>query len=285
MDTAYYILIAVLIFVLGVAAGSVITFRKSAAKVNYLMDALEAGEMNFRFNRNNALSHALNRLKKILEKFRQENETESWSKLIRVLTHEIMNTVTPIAALSEALAQDDSLDTKAGLETIAASSNDLIKFVDSYRSLSKISKPAKRPVVVADMIRKVIVLDEKYLEDSGVKCTVKGLYRDIIIYADEGQISQIFINLIKNAVQAQSKNIEISASTAPTGAVSIFVSDDGLPISHENSEQIFVPFYTTKSGGSGIGLSLSRQIMRLHNGTIDLLQSDDKKTTFVLRFA
>ena len=174
-------------------------------------------------------------------------------------------TVTPIAALSEALAQDDSLDKKAGLETISASSKDLIKFIDSYRSLSKISKPAKRPVVVADMIGKVISLNEKYLETSGVKCTMKGFYRDILIYVDQGQISQIFINLIKNAVQAQSKNIEISVETAPSGAV--------------------IPFYTTKSGGSGIGLSLSRQIMRLHNGTIDLLQSDNEKTTFVLRFA
>lgn len=279
------IFLYILIFVFGLIIGSVVTFRKSASKVNYLMDALEAGEMNFRFSGKNALNRALNRLKNILDKFRQENETESWSKLIRVLTHEIMNTVTPIAALSEALAQDTSLDTKAGLETISASSKDLIKFIDSYRSLSKISKPAKRPVVVADMIRKVISLNEKYLETSGVKCTMKGFYRDILIYVDEGQISQIFINLIKNAVQAQSKNIEISVETAPSGAVSVSVSDDGLPISHENKEQIFIPFYTTKSGGSGIGLSLSRQIMRLHNGTIDLLQSDNEKTTFVLRFA
>lgn len=278
------VIIAVVAFLIGGVLGAVITFRKSAAKVDYLMDALEAGEMNFRFKESNALNRALNRLRKILEKFRQENETESWSKLIRVLTHEIMNTVTPIAALSEALAQDDSLDKKAGLETIAASSNSLINFVNSYRSLSKISKPAKRPVPIAGIVEKAVSLNLKYLEDSGVKCTLKGLYNDIMIYADEGQISQIFINLIKNAVQAQSKNIEISAEAAPSGGVSVFVSDDGLPVSHENSEQIFVPFYTTKSGGSGIGLSLSRQIMRLHNGTIDLLQSDNDKTTFVLRF-
>jgi signal transduction histidine kinase len=275
----------ILLFILGLIIGSVITFRKSASKVDYLMDSLEAGEMNFRFKETNALNRALNRLRKILEKFRQENETESWSKLIRVLTHEIMNTITPVAALSEALANDDSLDTKAGLETIAASSKDLIKFIDSYRSLSKISKPAKRPIVVSDMIRKVVALNEKFLEASNVKCSTKGLYNDITIFADEGQISQILINLIKNAVQAQSKNIEISVSTNKNGQVSIIVSDDGMPISHENKEQIFVPFYTTKSGGSGIGLSLSRQIMRLHNGTIDLLQSDNEKTAFVIMFS
>ena len=90
---------------------------------------------------------------------------------------------------------------------------------------------------------------------------------------------------LKTDLGLKLKNIEISVETAPSGAVSVFVSDDGLPISHENKEQIFIPFYTTKSGGSGIGLSLSRQIMRLHNGTIDLLQSDNEKTTFVLRFA
>jgi len=269
----------------GFLLGSVVMLRRNVNKINFLMDAIEDGEMNFRFNEKNPLNKALNRLRKIFEKIRQDNESESWSKLIRVLTHEIMNTVTPIAVLSESLAEDDSLDMKAGLQTIASSSKNLITFVDSYRNLSKIQTPKKKTIMVSDMVGKVLELNRKYLEDSNVKCSFKAITSDVMIYADEGQISQILINLIKNAVQAESKNIEIATEINSKDEVLIYVSDDGIPINKENNEQIFVPFYTTKSGGSGIGLSLSRQIMRLHNGTLDLQQSDNIKTTFVMRFS
>ncbi|MBP5367633.1 MAG: HAMP domain-containing histidine kinase [Bacteroidales bacterium] len=264
MELIIYIVIALIV---GAGIGGFITFRRAATKVNFLMDAMEDGEMNFRFKETNRLNKALNRQKTILEKHRQENEAESWSKLIRVLTHEIMNTVTPIAALSESLAQDDTLDTKAGLETIAQSSRDLINFVNSYRSLSKIAKPVKRPIMVDELIAKVIELTSTETEQHGARCTYRALSPDILLYADEGQISQILINLIKNAFQAESTLIEITAEISPKEEILIKISDDGVPISHESKEQIFIPFYTTKAGGSGIGLSLSRQIMRLHNGT------------------
>ena len=269
----------------GFAAGYIFTLRRNAAKINFLMDAVEDGEMNFRFNDRNPLYRALNRLRKIFEKIKQDNEVESWSKLIRVLTHEIMNTVTPIAVLSESLAEDDSLDTKAGLETIASSSKNLINFVNSYRNLSKIERPKKKTIMVKDLANKVLELNSKYLEESGAKCTLKLLKPDIMIYADEGQISQILINLIKNAVQAQSHLIEITADINAKDEVIIYISDDGVPINKEDNEQIFIPFYTTKEGGSGIGLSLSRQIMRLHNGSLDLIQSDENKTTFAMKFS
>ena len=281
MELIIYIVIALIV---GAVIGGFITFRRAATKVNFLMDAMEDGEMNFRFKETNRLNKALNRQKTILEKHRQENEAESWSKLIRVLTHEIMNTVTPIAALSESLAQDDTLDTKAGLETIAQSSRDLINFVNSYRSLSKIAKPVKRPIMVDELIAKVIELTSTETEQHGARCTYRALSPDILLYADEGQISQILINLIKNAFQAESTLIEITAELSPKEEVIIKISDDGVPISHESKEQIFIPFYTTKAGGSGIGLSLSRQIMRLHNGTLDLLQSDNQRTTFMMKF-
>ncbi len=278
-------LVAVGGVVVGFVAGFIFMTYRNAKKINFLMDAIEDGEMNFRFSPESPVNKALNRLRKIFEKMKRENESESWSKLIRVLTHEIMNTVTPIAVLSESLAEDDTLDTKTGLETIAASSKNLINFVNSYRSLSKLDRPVKRPVVVKDLIDSVVKLDEKYLEENGVACGARYLSPDILIYADHGQISQILINLIKNAVQAESKSIEITAEISASDEVVVRVKDDGNPISKENFEQIFVPFYTTKSDGSGIGLSLSRQIMRLHNGTLDLEQSDDRATTFVMRFA
>ena len=271
--------------VVGFVLGHIITLYRNASKINFLMDAVEDGEMNFRFNDRNPLYRALNRLRKIFEKIKQDNEVESWSKLIRVLTHEIMNTVTPIAVLSESLAEDDTLDTKAGLETIASSSKNLINFVNSYRSLSKIERPKKKTILVKDLADKVLELNSKYLEESGAKCTLRLLKPDIMIYADEGQISQILINLIKNAVQAQSHLIEITADINAKDEVIIYISDDGVPINKEDNEQIFIPFYTTKEGGSGIGLSLSRQIMRLHNGSLDLIQSDENKTTFAMKFA
>ena len=277
-----YIILALMV---GFAAGYIFTLRRNAAKINFLMDAVEDGEMNFRFNERSPLNRALNRLRKIFEKIKQDNEVESWSKLIRVLTHEIMNTVTPIAVLSESLAEDDSLDTKAGLETIASSSKNLINFVNSYRNLSKIERPKKKTILVKDLADKVLELNSKYLEESGAKCTLTLLKPDIMIYADEGQISQILINLIKNAVQAQSHLIEITADITTKDEVIIYISDDGVPINKEDNEQIFIPFYTTKEGGSGIGLSLSRQIMRLHNGSLDLIQSDENKTTFAMKFS
>ena len=277
-----YIIVAL---VVGFVLGHIITLYRNASKINFLMDAVEDGEMNFRFNDRNPLYRALNRLRKIFEKIKQDNEVESWSKLIRVLTHEIMNTVTPIAVLSESLAEDDSLDTKAGLETIASSSKNLINFVNSYRNLSKIERPKKKTILVKDLADKVLELNSKYLEESGAKCALTLLKPDIMIYADEGQISQILINLIKNAVQAQSHLIEITADINAKDEVIIYISDDGVPINKEDNEQIFIPFYTTKEGGSGIGLSLSRQIMRLHNGSLDLIQSDENKTTFAMKFS
>ncbi|MBQ2097427.1 MAG: HAMP domain-containing histidine kinase [Bacteroidales bacterium] len=269
---------------LGAVIGAIIATRRIAKKINFLMDAIEDGEMNFRFGANTAVSRAINRLREIIGKIKSENESESWSKLIRVLTHEIMNTVTPIAVLSESLAEDENLDTKAGLATIAESSKNLINFVNSYRSLSKINRPVKRPIIVKELIESVMELNAKYLEDNGARCTARYAATDILIYADYGQISQILINLIKNAIQAESHLIEISAEISSKDEVLIRVKDDGIPITKENSDQIFIPFYTTKEGGSGIGLSLSRQIMRLHNGTLDLEQSDDKMTVFVMRF-
>ena len=105
-----------------------------------------------------------------------------------------------------------------------------------------------------------------------------------MIYADEGQISQIFINLIKNALQAGAKNIVIGAGMGPDDEVIVQVANDGEPIPASAQEQIFIPFYTTKKEGSGIGLSISRQIMRNHNGTIELTRSDAEQTVFELRF-
>ena len=215
-----------------------------------------------------------------------ENEQESWSKLIRVLTHEIMNTVTPISSLSETLLnfEDVSEQVRNGLTTISESSKGLIKFVDSYRNLTRVAPPVKKAFYFKDLAERAINLTREQAVLNGAICTYEELTDDIILYADKGQITQILINLIKNAIQAEARHIVITAQITFSENIVISVSNDGHPISCESRDEIFIPFYTTKQEGTGIGLSLSRQIMRLHNGTLTLSRSDDSKTTFTLLF-
>lgn len=214
-----------------------------------------------------------------------ENEELAWSRLIRVLTHEIMNTVTPIASLSETLSADiSSPDLQSGLETIASSSRGLIKFVDTYRTLTRVATPVKHAFMLKELVERVINLSTKQIAAANVDCRYIEKSKDILLYADEGQISQILINLIRNAIQAGATTIDIVGTIETFDAVRIDVINNGLPISKESQSQIFIPFFSTKPDGTGIGLSLSRQIMRLHNGSIRLLRSDDKQTVFSLLF-
>lgn len=219
-----------------------------------------------------------------------ENEQAAWSRLIRVLTHEIMNTVTPIASLSSTLAEyapgtcGEGPDIKEGLATISRSSENLIKFVQSYRDLTKVAPPSKKAFYVRDMVGRLINLTRHQTEQAGAAIAYSEKDEDILLYADEGQISQIIINMIRNAVQAGATSIRISAGIGSAENVIISIANNGVPISKESREQIFVPFFTTKPEGTGIGLSLSRQIMRQHNGTVQLTRSDSTETVFTLNF-
>lgn len=213
------------------------------------------------------------------------NEEQSWSKLIRVLTHEIMNTITPIASLSETLLDYDQVDNevKKGLSTISQSSRGLIKFVDSYRNLTRVAAPVKKSFYLKDLVEHSFQLTREFSTDTLMTYIEKS--EDIILYADENQILQIFVNLIKNAIQAGAGKVEISAHIDAYEHTIVSISNNGNPISPESQREIFVPFFTTKHEGSGIGLSLSRQIMRLHNGSISLVRSNEKITEFMLTFA
>ena len=279
-----------IVAIIAAVIATIRTRRKDIKKVAYMMDALEDGELNFRFQDKNKFNRTLNRIRTIFEKQRQAHEQDSWTKLIRVLTHEIMNTVSPIASLSDALAKSmdenghSELDVKSGLDTISDSSKNLIKFVETYRQLSGVARPLRRAVDLQELMDQVISLNSEYAASCGATCVYRPEEPDLMIYADEGQISQILINLIKNALQAGAKHIDISARMGKEDDVIIQVANDGAPIPVSAQEQIFVPFYTTKKDGSGIGLSLARQIMRQHNGTIDLLRSDVNQTVFQLIF-
>ena len=197
-----------------------------------------------------------------------------------------MNTVTPISSLSETLLDFDGLsdDLKNGLSTISQSSKGLIKFVDSYRNLTRVAPPVKKAFYFRELVERVISLTREQAVMSGATCSYVEKSDDILLYADEGQITQIMINLVKNAIQADAKNITITAHITLSEQTVISVANDGLPISRESQDEIFVPFFTTKQEGTGIGLSLSRQIMRLHNGSLTLTRSDENGTIFTLLF-
>lgn len=215
----------------------------------------------------------------------ENNESESWTRLIRVLTHEIMNTVTPIASLSSALSQNldayDTEDVRSALGTISSSSEGLISFVQSYRSLTHIADPVRKAFYLRDLVNDSVTIAQANWPSARV--SYHELSEDIILYADYGQISQVMNNLIKNAVQAGASDIDITASIDKRERTVINVANNGEPISETGREQIFVPFYTTKGvSGTGVGLSLCRQIIRLNGGTINLTSSTHEATVFTI---
>lgn len=215
----------------------------------------------------------------------ENNESESWTRLIRVLTHEIMNTVTPVASLSSALSQNlDSYsaeDIRSALGTIASSSEGLISFVQSYRSLTHISAPVRKAFYLKDLVNDSVNIAKANWPS--VNVLYRELSSDVILYADYGQMSQVLNNLIKNAVQAGAGNVSITASIDKREQTVIDIANDGEPISASGQEQLFVPFYTTKgTSGTGVGLSLCRQIVRLNGGTIKLSSSTPEATVFTI---
>lgn len=216
-------------------------------------------------------------------------ELDSWIKLTRVLTHEIMNSIAPISSLSETfLKRSDVIGTPLydGIRAIHETSTGLISFVDSYRKFSSLQKPSPEPFYLLDLLHQVEGLT---LVPENIALTLQIEPAELMLYADPNLIRQVLINLIKNAVQAiggHKGRIHVRAYSSADEHVFVYVSNDGPAIPEAEAEQIFVPFFTTRSEGSGIGLSLSRQIMKLSGGTISLLRSGTNgwNTTFVLEF-
>lgn len=215
-------------------------------------------------------------------------ESDAWIKLIRVLTHEIMNSVTPVISLSETLRHHSSGEQREGLEVINRTSKELIRFVETYRKFSHVPTPTLKLFYVRPFLERMKSLTESaVVSDRNILITVNVVPRDLLVYSDEGLMNRVVSNLLKNAVEAidTNGNIEMHAYSNSQEQVTIDVSNDGPIIPDDVAAQIFVPFFTTKKEGSGIGLSISRQIMRVCNGALDLL-TDKKKgiTTFRLTF-
>jgi nitrogen fixation/metabolism regulation signal transduction histidine kinase len=232
-----------------------------------------------------------------------EKETDSWIRLIRVLTHEIMNTITPITSISESilkyyktsdgLVSSEELDehklssTAKGLEVIKNQGNNLMEFVQSYRSLLSVPKPDRKLVNVKDLFEKVQVLMQANTDN--IKIVWNYTDEKLEFFIDEKQLTQVLINLVKNAIHSLEDNkkgqVKVSAYIDAKGVKNIEVKDNGPGISPELLEDIFIPFFTTKEQGTGIGLSLSKQIMHLHGGNLKVFSKPNLETAFVLSFS
>lgn len=266
----------------------VVNRRKTIRKINYMLDALEDGETNFRFKEKGSLNKSLNRLRGIFEKQKIANEQESWTKLTRVLTHEIMNTLAPVVSLTASLNRNEKFQEdeilKESLDIISDSSHHLIEFVNTYRQITGIVRPVRQRMDLKKTIEKTIKLNEQLLSEKHVNIMTQFPEEDIIVYGDEIQLTQVFQNLIKNAWQAEACNILFHLKRLADDTKVLWVRNDGKSIPIEAQEQIFIPFYTTKEDGTGIGLSVCRLIMRYHKGSIDLLRSNHQETIFELSF-
>ena len=225
-------------------------------------------------------------------------EMESWTKLIRVLTHEIMNNVAPITSLSETLshkANDNEI--KEGLAVINSTGKQLLNFVDNYRRMTLIPQPHPKLFYVKPFLERMVAIVRAPLPPGG-GCKLRteirmaapptggqGGFASLLLYADESLIAHVVTNILKNAVEAGASAITLAAYTALDDSVCIDISNNGKPIPADEAQQIFVPFFTTKPTGSGIGLSISRQIMKLSGGCIELITSDNAMTSFRLKFS
>jgi nitrogen fixation/metabolism regulation signal transduction histidine kinase len=212
-------------------------------------------------------------------------ETDSWVRLIRVLTHEMMNTLTPVISLSEALLPKAEGEQREGLEVIHRTSQDLIRFVENYRRFTHVPTPQPQLFYVKPFLERMAAQAQPLLGE-GVTLNLDVEPADLLVYADESLLARVVSNLLKNAAEATTagQHVRLHAFSDTDEAVVIDVSDDGAQIPADIASHIFIPFFTTKAEGSGIGLSISRQIMRVSNGSLSLLPyHDDGITTFRLK--
>ncbi len=234
----------------------------------------------------------------------EAKEMDSWQKLIRVLTHEIMNSITPIVSLSSTVkgllidqerlslrgdVDDEDVESASNaLNTIEKRSQGLLHFVEVYRNLTRIPKPNFRYISIQEMFDRVENLLQPKIDERRIDCTYRVVPPGQMLTADPDLLEQVLINLVINSIHALQDTskpvIRVLATMSSKNRVKITVADNGHGIKPDNMEQIFVPFFTSKKEGSGIGLSLSREIMRLHKGNITVRSKPGVETVFTLQF-
>lgn len=238
-----------------------------------------------------------------IDKHLYANEIESWNKLIRILNHEIMNSITPITSLSKTIKKyyvdndqlkaPESIESKIisrtveGLDIIEERGSGLIRFVDNYRKLTSLPEPKITKFSVESLFNQILNLYQEDFSTKSIQVDINIVPQELILRADKDQIVQVMINLVRNSIESlngvENAKITLSACINEKNSICISVEDNGKGISKEIIDDIFIPFYTTKETGSGIGLSLSKQIMKLHNGTI-YASSTDIFTKITLSF-
>ena len=277
--------------------------QKTVKRMEYLIESIHYGDLSLFYPSDSmtedekALASSMNAA---LEALRSrlynsvvaEAETEAWQKLIRVLTHEIMNSIAPVISLSETVAERATINGMnerdyaimvQAMQTIHRRSKGLLDFVENYRKLTRIPVPMQQLFPVSSLFD-----DLRGLYPAGaVSFSFSVRPVDLRIYADRAMIEQVLINLLKNAVEACQERpypeVRVNAFRRE-GVPVITVSDNGYGIVPEAMDKVFVPFFTTKQGGSGIGLSVCRQIMNRHGGSISVISEEEKGTTFTLQF-
>ena len=262
--------------------------RMLAQRARLMEEAIRNRDLTFRlptnhmFSGERALQESLNRLGEHVREQVNLGEVESWEKLTRVLTHEIMNATAPIASISQSLLHNPAVkgsDMEEGILAIHNTVQHLNSFVDSYRKYSELQKPVVLPVDLTAVLNDI----QQMYTDVEWSNSLTG---EIVVKTDPNLLRQILINLIKNAVEAGSKTIGVSVKQSAEDRVSLYVSNDGEPIPADARSSIFIPFFTTKRSGSGIGLSLSRRLLTLQGGMMSLLDEPlpGFHTTFLLEF-
>ncbi len=230
-----------------------------------------------------------------------ETESKAWQKLLSVMTHEIMNSIAPISSLADTLKNmlQESVtslnnnsgsvdDLKLGIDTIKKRSEGLLKFAETYRNLNKITTLNLKKIYVRDLFENLSTLMEPTLDQKNIEMEIVLKDTDLLLEADTSLIEQVLINLVVNSIDAvkdrNEAKIILSADLAANKKVLIKVTDNGLGMSEEVLDKIFIPFFSTKKSGSGIGLSLCKQIMMLHHGNIHAQSIEGKGTSFLLQF-
>ncbi|MFO7669871.1 MAG: ATP-binding protein [Bacteroidales bacterium] len=231
----------------------------------------------------------------------EQKELESWQTISRIMAHEIMNSLTPLSSLTETgimlleqegrpkkleeLSQNTIDNLYTALKTISGRNETLTRFINNYRQFYRLPEPHRKEIRVSELIFDITGLYQNCCAENGITCSIQPGPENLVILADDAQLKQVIINLIKNAIEALKDIPEPRLGIAVKRVlnhVSVEISDNGTGIPPANLDKIFVPFFSTKQDGSGIGLSLSRQIIRNHGGQISVVSEEGKGTTFSL---
>lgn len=223
--------------------------------------------------------HALTDVSRV----RQTAEIESLEKLIRVLTHEIMNSLTPINSICESWTRHpDAADIPPRISAIASSTASLMAFVKNFRKYTFVPEPQPKVLYLKPFLEQQVLLAREYPGGAAVEMHLSVFPPDTMVYTDSNMLAQVILNILKNAVEASPTRIDIEAQVREDEAIEIAVANDGRPIPAEVAGQIFTPFFTTKPGGSGIGLALSRRIVARLGGTLSLTSEAPTRFTLIL---